>query len=212
MRYLINRPDRVLQLTLEHLGICLSAVLVAVLIGVPLGILISRRRWLEGPVVGAAGVLYTIPSLALFALLIPLTGLGAAPAVVALILYSLLSIVRNTIAGIDSVDPALLDAARGMGMTERQRLLLVQLPLGLPVILAGVRIATVAAISIATIGAAIGAGGLGRLIFDGIRTLDGDRIIAGTVVIAGLSLLADRGLAWLGNRLRRDAVVLGGRG
>lgn len=211
MRYLIDRPDRVLMLTLQHLQICAVALVIALVIGVPLGILLTRLRWLEAPIIGAVGVLYTVPSLALFALLIPLTGLGAAPAIVALVLYSLLAIVRNTVAGIDSVDPMTLDAARGMGMTARQRLLLVQLPLGLPIILAGVRVAAVAAISITTIGAAIGAGGLGLLIFEGIRTLNGDRIIAGTLVIAALSLAVDRGLAWWGERLRRDTDVANGR-
>ncbi|HEY8601038.1 MAG TPA: ABC transporter permease [Thermomicrobiales bacterium] len=212
MRYLIERPERVLMLTLEHLRICVIAVLIAIVIGVPLGIFLTRQRWLEAPIVGAVSVLYTVPSLALFAVLIPFTGLGPTPAIVALVLYSLLAIVRNTVAGIDSVDPMTLDAARGMGMTARQRLLLVQLPLGLPVILAGVRVAAVAAISITTIGAAIGAGGLGLLIFEGIRTLNSDRIVAGTLAIAALALIADRGLAWWGRRLRRDtAGERGGR-
>lgn len=204
MRYLIDRPDRVAQLTLDHLRITAIAVAIAVLIGVPLGILVTRRRWLEGPIVGAAGVLFTVPSLALFAILIPFTSSGATPAIVALVLYALLAIIRNTIAGIDGVDAATLDAARGMGMTGRQRLLLVQLPLGLPVIMAGVRLATITTIGIATVGAAIGAGGLGRLIFEGLRTLDPDRTLAGVVAVSLLALLADRGLGWLGTRLRHD--------
>jgi osmoprotectant transport system permease protein len=182
------------------------AVLLAILIGIPLGILVTRIRWLEGPVIRTAGILYTIPSLALFALLIPITGLGPRPAIVALVLYALLAIIRNTIAGIDSVDPQTLDAARGMGMTSAQQLLFVQLPLGLPVILAGVRIATVATIGIATISAYIGAGGLGQLIFDGIRTGNNERIIAGALVVSVLALLADAGLTWLGRTLRRDVA------
>ena len=212
MQYLLNRPDRVLQLALDHIRICAVAVAIAILIGVPLGILATRLRWLEGPVTGLAGILYTVPSLALFALLIPFTGLGATPAIVALILYSLLAIIRNTIAGIDGVDPALLDAARGMGMTARQRLFLVQLPLGLPVILAGVRLATITAVGVATIAGAIGAGGLGLLIFDGIRLLDSDRIVAGALAASLLALVADRGLAWWGDRLRRDAAPAPARG
>lgn len=207
MRYLINNPERVLALTMEHIRITAIAVSLAILIGVPLGILVTRLRWLEAPVVRTAGMLYTIPSLALFALLIPLTGLGARPAIIALVLYALLAIIRNTIAGIDSVDPQTLDAARGMGMTNLQQLLLVQLPLGLPVIVAGIRIATIATIGIATISAYIGAGGLGRLIFDGIRTGNSERIIAGALVVSLLALIADVGLTWLGRSLRRDTAT-----
>jgi osmoprotectant transport system permease protein len=210
VRYLVDRPDRLLQLALEHVQIVGIAVLVAVLVGIPLGVLVTRLRWLEGAVINTAGVLYTVPSLALFAVLIPFTGLGARPAIIALTLYSLLAIIRNTIAGIDSVDPATLDAARGMGMTGTQRLLLVELPLGLPVILAGVRVAIVSAIGIATVAAYVGAGGLGLLIFDGIRTLDGDRILAGAVSISALALLADGLLARLGDAWRRGTVPTAG--
>jgi osmoprotectant transport system permease protein len=210
VRYLVDRPDRLLQLALEHVQIVGIAVLVAVLVGIPLGVLVTRLRWLEGAVINTAGVLYTVPSLALFAVLIPFTGLGARPAIIALTLYSLLAIIRNTIAGIDSVDPATLDAARGMGMTGTQRLLLVELPLGLPVILAGVRVAIVSAIGIATVAAYVGAGGLGLLIFDGIRTLDGDRILAGAVSISALALVADGVLARLGGAWRRGTAPTAG--
>ncbi len=211
MRYVVEHPERVLQLTAQHLQIVVIAVVVALLIGVPAGILVTRLRWLEGPLFNTAGVLYTVPSLALFAVLIPFTGLGTRPAIVALILYSLLAIIRNTVAGIDSVPPAMLEAARGMGMTNVQRLLLVELPLGLPVILAGVRVATVAAIGIATVAAYVGAGGLGLLIFDGIRVTDGDRIVAGALTITVLALLADGGLTRLGAALRRDVAPVAGR-
>jgi osmoprotectant transport system permease protein len=206
VRYLINNPERVLALTVEHIQITAIAVLLAIVIGVPLGILVTRLRWLAGPVLRIAGILYTIPSVALFALLIPITGLGPRPAIVALVLYAQLSIIRNTVAGIDSVDPLTLDAARGMGMTGFQQLFLVQLPLGLPVILAGIRIATIATIGIATISAFIGAGGLGRLIFDGIRTGNSERIIAGALVVSVLALLVDIVLTWLGRALRRDVT------
>jgi len=204
MRYLFEHPDRVLELTIEHVQLVGISILVAMLIGIPAGILVTRLRWLEAPVINATGVLYTVPSLALFAMLIPYTGLGLTTAIVALVLYSLLAIVRNTIAGIDAVSPATLDAARGMGMTGNQRLALVEFPLALPIILAGVRLATVSTIGIATIAAAIGAGGLGRLIFDGIRTFNADRIIAGAVMTSLLALIADWALARLGDRLRRD--------
>jgi osmoprotectant transport system permease protein len=206
MRYLLEHPDRVLQLTLEHVQLVAISTLLAMLIGIPAGILVTRLRWLEGPVINTSGVLYTVPSLALFAMLIPFTGLGRSTAVVALVVYSLLAIVRNTVAGIDAVSPATLDAARGMGMTANQRLLLVELPLALPVILAGVRLATVSTIGIATIAAAIGAGGLGRLIFDGIRTFNADRIIAGALMTSVLALVADGTLSWLGDALRRDVA------
>jgi osmoprotectant transport system permease protein len=212
MRYLVEHPERVLQLTADHVRIVGISILVAAAIGIPFGIVVTRLRWLEGPILTSSGVLYTVPSLALFAILIPYTGLGASTAIVALVLYSLLAIVRNTVAGIDGVPPAALDAARGMGMTGRQLLVLVELPLALPVILAGVRLATVAAIGIATIAAVIGAGGLGRLIFDGIRLIDPEPIVAGTVVASALALSADWALARLGIVLRRDLGRSAGEG
>lgn len=204
MRYLRDHPDRVWALLEQHLRLVGYSVLIAIAIGVPLGILVTRVRWLAPIVLNLTGTLYTVPSLALFAILIPYTGLGVRTATIALVMYSLLAIVRNTAAGIDGVLPATLDAARGMGMTGGQRLLMVELPLALPVILVGVRIATVAAVGIATIAATVGAGGLGRLIFDGMRTLDTDRIVAGALVASALALLADWGIARLGDLLRRD--------
>ena len=212
MRYLTEHPDRVLELTEQHVRIVAVTMLIAMAIGIPLGVLITRLRWLEGPVISTTGVLYTIPSLALFSILIPYTGLGASTATVALVLYSLLAIVRNTVAGIDDVPPATLDAARGMGMTGAQRLLLIELPLALPVIVAGLRLATVSTIGIATVAAAIGAGGLGRLIFDGIYRLDTDRIVAGAVVTSILALVADGALALIGDALRRDVRRTAARG
>ena len=212
MQYIIDNPDRVLELTGQHLRLVGVSVLIAMLIGIPIGVLITRVRPLEAPVINATGILYTIPSLALFAILIPYTGIGASTATIALVLYSLLAIVRNTVAGIDAVLPATLDAARGMGMTGAQRLLMVELPLALPVILAGVRLAVVANIGIATIGAVIGAGGLGRLIFDGLRRYDTDQIVAGALVASVLALVADWGIGRLGDALRRDVgPAVGGR-
>lgn len=202
MRFLRENPDQVLQRLGEHVQIVALSVAAAILIGIPLGVFVTRARWLQGPVILTTGVLYTVPSLALFALLIPYTGIGRPTAVVALVVYSLLVIVRNTVAGIDGVPPVTLDAARGMGMTGPQRLRLVELPLALPVILAGVRLATVATVGTATIAAAIGAGGLGRLIFDGMDRLDSDRIAAGAVPAAGLALLADWGLGRIGRILQ----------
>ena len=210
MQYIVEHPERMLELTQEHIRLVAISILVAMVIGIPLGILITRLRWLEGSVIGMTGVLYTVPSLALFAILMPYTGLGSTTVTVALVLYSLLAIVRNTVAGIDDVPPAALDAARGMGMTGSQRLLLVELPLALPVIMAGVRVATVAAVGIATVGALLGAGGLGRLIFEGISRVNTDRIVAGALGASVLALVADWALSRLGDVLRRD-VRLSGR-
>jgi len=189
--YLFEQPERVLELTLEHVRLVGISVLAATLIGVPVGILCTRIRWLESPILNLTGILYTIPSLALFAILIPYTGLGTSTATIALALYSLLAIIRNTVAGIDDVPRATLDAARGMGMTGRQRLVLVELPLALPVIFAGIRVATVAAIGIAVIAAVIGAGGLGRLVFDGLQRLDPDQVLAGAIMATLLALVSD---------------------
>lgn len=211
MNYIRDNPDRVWVLLEQHLRLVGVSVLIAMLIGIPLGIIVTRVRWLEGIVMNTTGVLYTIPSLALFVILIPYTGLGERTAIIALVLYSLLAIVRNTVAGIDSVAPATLDASRGMGMTGLQRLAMVELPLALPVILVGVRIATVSNIGIATIAAVIGAGGLGRLIFDGMRSFDTDRIVAGALIASALALIADWVLSRLGDFLRRDLRTAGGR-
>jgi len=209
MSYLIHRSADAARLTGQHIEIVGAAIIVAVVIGVPAGILATRARWLEAPVINITGVLYTIPSLALFAVLIPVLGLGARPAIVALALYSLLVIVRNTVVGLRMVDPAAVDAARGMGMTAWERLVLVEIPLALPVILAGVRAATVASIGVATIAAYIGAGGLGVLIFDGIRTLDPDPVIAGALLASALALAADWALLHVEGMLRRDVGTAG---
>lgn len=207
MDYLRENPDVVLERLAEHVRLVGISVVLAILIGIPLGIFVTKVRRLQVPVLVTAGILYTVPSLALFALLIPYTGIGLPTATVALVLYSLLVIVRNTVAGIDSVPPMAVDAARGMGMTGAQRLRLVDPPLALPVILAGVRLATVATVGTATVAAAIGAGGLGRLIFDGLDRRDPDRIAAGAIPAAALALLADWGLGWLGRALQRGRAA-----
>lgn len=156
-------------------------------------------------ILGTANVFQTIPSLALFGLLIPVPvigGIGATPAIIALALYSLLPIIRNTYAGIVGVDPAIREAGRGMGMTEQQLLLQVEIPLAMTVILAGVRVATVIAIGVATIAAAIGAGGLGELIFRGISTVNDQLILAGAIPAAIIALLADFAIGWLEKQLK----------
>jgi osmoprotectant transport system permease protein len=203
--FLIKYAPEILQHTLEHLFLVGVAISVAIIIGIPLGILITRKTQLRQPILGVANVLQTIPSLALFGLLIPVPvigGIGVVPAIVALTLYSLLPIIRNTYTGITGVDPAIREAGRGMGMTDRQLLLQVEIPLAVGVILAGVRVATVIAIGIATIAAAIGAGGLGVFIFRGIAVVNNQLILAGAVPAAVIALLADLLIGWLEKKLK----------
>jgi osmoprotectant transport system permease protein len=190
------------RLTLEHLQISVVSCLLAILTACPLGVLVSRIRWLATPVLSAAGIFYTIPSVALFAILIPLLGLGVKPTIFALVLYSQLALIRNTAVGINEVDAALLQAAQGMGMTNAQRFWRVEVPLAIPVIFAGVRIATVMAIGLASIAAYIGAGGLGVLIFQGISTGNTDQVLTGAVAVSILALLADVILSNLQRALR----------
>jgi osmoprotectant transport system permease protein len=189
--YLFDRPDLVLDATIEHLYITIVAVLVTVVIGVALGILITRMRFLYEPILTATGVIYTIPSLAMFVMLIPILGIGFTSAVVALVLYSLLVIIRNTAVGIDGVDENITEAARGMGMTPLGILLRVEVPLAMPIIFAGIRIATVSAISIATIAAFIGAGGIGELLFQGMSSQQNDKIIAGAFMASLMAMGAE---------------------
>jgi osmoprotectant transport system permease protein len=203
--FLVKYAPEILQHTLEHLFLVGIAIGIAILIGIPLGILITQKTYLRQPILGIANIFQTIPSLALFGLLIPVPiigGIGAVPAIVALTVYSLLPIIRNTYTGITGVDPAIREAGRGMGMTDRQLLLQVEIPLAMGVILAGVRVATVIAIGIATIAAAIGAGGLGVFIFRGISVVNNQLILAGAVPAAGIALLADLGIGWLENKLK----------
>ena len=182
------------RLTFEHLWLTLSAILWASLIGLPLGVLLTRKPALARPVLTFANILQTIPSLALFGLLLPVPFLGdraARLAIVALTGYALLPILRNTYVGINGVDPALIDVANALGMTGWQRLRKVELPLAASVILAGLRTATVICVGVATIAAAIGAGGLGELIFRGVASVDNRLVLAGAVPAALLALLAD---------------------
>ena len=171
MGFFSQHGGEILQATLEHVWLVGATMLLAIAIGVPLGILVARRPWLSKPILGSANVAETIPSLALLGFLLPVPWLGDRAdrvAITALTLYALLPIIRNTAAGITGVDPAVREAARGMGMTPRQILFQVELPLSLSTVLAGVRVATVLTIGVATIAAAVGAGGLGEFIFRGL--------------------------------------------
>lgn len=191
MRWLIAHPSVVAGLLAQHLAIVGTALLAALVVALPLGYMAARRPAAAGPIFGVFGVIYTVPSLALLALLVPVLGLGFWTAVVALAAYAQMILVRNTVEGFRGVAPAQLEAAAGLGMTYGQQFWRVELPLALPVIVGGVRIATVALIAIASIAAWINAGGLGVLFFDGIHTNDVQKIVAGSIASAALAVVAD---------------------
>ena len=205
-----NRAD-VLRLTGEHLVMVGISIVIAVAIGLPLGILMTRKPRLGRPILTFANVVQTIPSLALFGFLIPIPfigGIGARTAIFALVLYSLLPIIRNTFTGISGVDPAIREAGRGMGMTDGQLLWKVEIPLALGVIFAGIRVATVIGVGVATIAAAVGAGGLGMFIFRGVSMVDSRVILAGAIPAAALALLADFGLGAIEKRFSKLICLL----
>ena len=202
--FVAQNKFEIADLTLEHLTIVGISTLLAVAIGIPLGILITRRPALQKPVIAAANIVQTIPSLALFGFLLPAPWIGDRAgrlAILALTLYALLPLIRNTYTGIKGVDRAVVEAARGMGLTDWQLLFKVELPLAASVILAGVRVAIVISIGLATIAAAIGAGGLGELIFRGLAMVNNDVILAGAIPAALMALVADTLLAWVEKRL-----------
>jgi osmoprotectant transport system permease protein len=188
-----NFTEDVVPAFLQHIFLCLVSLAIALIISLPLGILAARYRWLYPPMTAITGFFYTIPSFSMFALMIFVIGLsvGRTPAIIALVLYSLLVLIRNVVTGLDSVPPETKDAARGMGLTDRQILWRVELPLALPVIVAGLRIAFVTVIGIAVIGAYINAGGLGDLIFDGITRDFPTMYITGAVLATLLAVGAD---------------------
>ncbi len=203
-QFMVQNHTEVLELTWEHISLVGISMLIAVLIGIPLGILVARWPALNKPVLGAANIIQTIPGLALFGFLLPMPWIGARAgrlAVLALTLYALLPLIRNTYTGIKGVDRAVVEAGHAMGMTDRQLLFQVELPLALGVIIAGVRIATVLSIGLATIAAAIGAGGLGEFIFRGLAMVSNQLILVGAVPAAALALLADVSLGWVEKRL-----------
>jgi osmoprotectant transport system permease protein len=195
--------DEGLELLGEHLVLVLSAILLASAIAIPLGLVAASKPRLRGVALGIANIGQTIPSLALFGFLIPIPiigGIGPHTAIVALVIYALLPILRNTVTGILGVDAAVRDSAVAMGMTRGQILRMVELPLAAPTIISGLRIATVTTVGTATIAAAIGAGGLGVFIFRGIASVDKLQILAGALPAAALALLADGALGWLEKR------------
>ena len=205
LQFLLRNRSEVLDLTLEHLWLVGVSISIAVAFGLPLGILLTRRPALSKPVLGGANIMQTVPSLALFGFLLPVPWIGERSdrlAIFALTLYALLPIIRNTFAGIRGVDRAVVEAGRGMGMTDRQLLLQVELPLALGVIVAGVRVATVICVGMATIAAAVGAGGLGEYIFRGVAMVNNQLILAGAIPAAVLALAADVAFGTLEKWLR----------
>lgn len=201
--FLVKYASDIFPATGKHLFLVGTAIFLATVIGIPLGIVITRQANLRQPILGVANILQTIPSLALFGFLLPIPyigGIGDRTAIIALTLYSFLPIIRNTYTGIANIDPAIREAGKGMGMTSRQLLLQVEIPLALGVILAGVRVAAVIGVGVATIAAAIGAGGLGEFVFRGIATLNNELILAGAVPAAAIALLLDLTIGWLEGR------------
>lgn len=211
LQFVAANIDTILALAVEHVWIVGVAVGLAILTGVPIGIAITQNQAAASAVLYIASIIITIPSIALFGLLIPVLstigqGIGYLPAVIAILLYSQLPIIRNTYVAITNVDPALREAARGMGMTPMQRLRRVELPLAVPVIMAGVRTAVVMNIGVAAIAAYIGAGGLGVLISRGISQTDPRQLITGAVAVSLLAILADYALLWLQRRLTPKGI------
>lgn len=189
--YLNGNESTVLSYLLQHIQLTVTTLVIALAIAVPLGTLVARVRILYTPVIGILGVIYTIPSLALLAFLVTYIGIGFRNAIIALVAYAQFILVRNVVVGLRQVDRAIIDAARGMGMNSAQILFKIEYPLALPVILSGLRIATVATIAIATIAALIDAGGLGRLLFDGLNNGSNSEIEVGAVAVSLLAIAAD---------------------
>lgn len=188
---LMTKRVEIVSLLLKHIELTIVAVLISVIIGVPLGIIISRNKKLANGVIGLANLTQAIPSLAILGFLIPIIGIGSAPAITMVVLYSMLPIIKNTYTGIININPDMLEAAKGLGMTNKQTLKLVKIPLAMPVIMAGIRMASVTAVGLMTIAAFVGAGGLGYLVFSGIQTVDNNLILFGAIPAAVLALVMD---------------------
>ena len=201
-QYFWDIRDLVIVLTISHFWMALGGVALGTMTAVPVGILISRNPHAGNIVIDLAGMLYTIPSLALLGFLLPFMGLGWAPTITALVIYSWLPVLRNTVTGILGVDPAAKEAAKGMGTTPYQLLMNVELPMALPVIMAAVRTVAVLTVGITVMGALVGARGLGELIFQGISMMDNRTILVGTIPVSIMALLFDRLLGMLERRLK----------
>jgi osmoprotectant transport system permease protein len=200
MNYLVNNFDVVAKLFLQHLQLTLAVIFFSLLIGIPLGLLLARVRWLRGPVMSVLGIIYTIPSLSFFVLLIPLFGLGTRPAIIALTAYAQLLLIRNWLVGLTTIEPAVLEAARGMGLNGWQRFWQIEFPLALPMLLAGIRLVALSSIGIGTIAAFITAGGLRVLLFQGVITANYDKIFTGALAVTVLSFAANYFIRYLEQR------------
>jgi len=196
-QFISDQHDKLLIQITQHLGLTFLSLLLAIAIGLPVGILIAKKRKLASPVLGFAGILQTIPSIALLGFMIPAFGIGAAPAIVALLIYALLPIIRNTYTGITEVNPTVIEAAKAMGMNRKQMLLKVELPLAMPVIIAGIRTAAVINVGVATLASFVAAGGLGEFIFGGISLNNTNMILAGAIPAALLAIILDQTIALL---------------
>lgn len=215
LSYAFSNLDQIAMLTVEHISIVAVAVGLAILTGVPIGIAITQNQRIAENVLYVAAMIMTIPSIALFGIMIPILsvighGIGYLPAVIAVLLYSQLPIIRNTYTAINNVDPALREAAKGMGMTPVQRLRTVEIPIAVPVIMAGVRTAVVLNIGVTAIAVYIGAGGLGELISRGISQTDPRKLVTGAVAVSMLAIAADYGLLWLQKKLTPRGLQLQG--
>jgi osmoprotectant transport system permease protein len=198
--YLIKYHDRIFELFMQHVVLTFLSVGIALLIALPVGLVLWRMKWLSVPVLSVLGTIYAIPSLALFALLIPVVGLGEKPAIIALVVYSQLILVRNVMVGFQSVDPSVLEAGRGMGLNPLQLFWKIQLPLALPAILGGIRIASISVIGIGTVAAWVNAGGLGVILFEGLYQNSTPKIVWGTVFVSGLAVVVNQMLMWMEKR------------
>ena len=191
LEYIQSNMDIIITLLIQHLFLSFIAVALAIIIGVPIGILIAYVRKLDKPVLKAASVIQVVPSIALLGFMIPFLGIGTLPAVVMVVLYSLLPIIKNTYIGIQGINPEMIEAAKGIGLKRNQILKKIQIPLALPVIMAGIRVSAVTAVGLMTIAAFVGGGGLGYLVFSGIRTVNNYQILAGAIPACILALLID---------------------
>ncbi|MBT2619860.1 ABC transporter permease/substrate-binding protein [Chryseobacterium sp. ISL-6] len=211
-QFIVEQQDKLLIQIVQHLGLTFVSLLLAIVVGVPLGILIARKRLFANPVLGTAGILQTVPSIALLGFMIPAFGIGATPAIVALLIYALLPIIRNTYTGITGVDPAVIEAAKAMGMNRKQLLFKVELPLAMPVIIAGIRTAAVINVGVATLASFVAAGGLGEFIFGGISLNNTNMILAGAIPAALLAIILDQLIAVLQKtgyrRLRKILFII----
>ena len=206
--YNLSDPQSIPNLFLKHLSLVLIIMLISIIIGIPLGLLVARYKRLYLPLITASGLLYTIPSIAAFALLIPFTGLSPATAIIPLVLYNQLVLIRNTAAAVNGIDPLLLEVGRAMGMKPQQLLFRVTLPLALPVIVAGIRIATVTTIGIVALASLVGQSTLGDLIFQNLAFFDPDPIVAGAILTAAFAIVADLLLLSLQVTLNRGRSAL----